>query len=305
MEPLGRGHPGWLKVYNERCEPKWNEKELAHKAAEAARSAHDKPRGHLIGEQEKEQPKQTEKLLGKPIASGKISATLATLKTDLSSSYTHAHAYMLSTATRKESEINVANVAKRPKTTDATTKIQFDTPQMADPSLARGGQATPEQPDTERIASFLKEVIIREDGALCAFHYLFDRYRKWRATYGLLATQFDQAQFAAEMQLLAFYAEVIRTPADQVSAGSPVIQAYEQDGEGRVKLRICDKAAAGAQLAKMCGWNESDQVRLSGTDSLSAYLLELRAQPIGDGPILPLERHALSLGNGENSEESL
>jgi hypothetical protein len=71
---------------------------------------------------------------------------------------------------------------------------------MADPSLARGGQATPEQPDTERIASFLKEVIIREDGALCAFHYLFDRYRKWRATYGLLATQFDQAQFAAEMQ---------------------------------------------------------------------------------------------------------
>ena len=73
----------WLKVYNERCEPKWNDKELAHKAAEAARSAHNKPRGHLIGEQKKEQPKQSEKLLGKPIASGKISATLATLKIDL------------------------------------------------------------------------------------------------------------------------------------------------------------------------------------------------------------------------------
>jgi hypothetical protein len=62
---------------------------IAHKAAEAAKSVHDKPRGHLIGEQEKEQPKQTEKFLGKPIASGKISATLAMLKTDLSSSYTH------------------------------------------------------------------------------------------------------------------------------------------------------------------------------------------------------------------------
>ena len=81
----------WLKVYNERCEPKWNDKELAHKAADAARSTHDKPRGHLIGEQEKEQPKQTEKLLGKPIASGKISATLATLKTDLLSSYREAY----------------------------------------------------------------------------------------------------------------------------------------------------------------------------------------------------------------------
>ena len=53
-------------------------------------------------------------------------------------------------------------------------------------------------------------------------------------------------------ELLAFYAEVIRTPADQVPAGSPVIQAYEQDGEGRVKVRVCDKVAAGAALARMC-----------------------------------------------------
>ena len=51
-------------------------------------------------------------------------------------------------------------------------------------------------------------------------------------------------------ELLAFYAEVIRTPADQVPPGSPVIQTYEQDGEGHVKLRICDKAAAGAALVK-------------------------------------------------------
>jgi hypothetical protein len=52
-------------------------------------------------------------------------------------------------------------------------------------------------------------------------------------------------------ELLDFYAEVIRTPADSIPAGSPVIQAYEQDGEGRVKLRICDKVTAGAQLQKM------------------------------------------------------
>jgi hypothetical protein len=54
--------------------------------------------------------------------------------------------------------------------------------------------------DKERIDWFLEEAIIHEDGALCAFHYLFDCYRKWRASYGLLATQLDQAQFAAEMQ---------------------------------------------------------------------------------------------------------
>ena len=29
---------------------------------------------------------------------------------------------------------------------------------------------------------------------------LFDRYRKWRASYGLLVTELDQTQFAAQMQ---------------------------------------------------------------------------------------------------------
>jgi hypothetical protein len=190
----------WLKIYNQRCKPKWNEKELAHKAASAARVAHDKPRGHLIGQRQRALAKQTRQLTETPIATGQISATLATLKYHLPSSYREVYTHSVFPIPRKESEINVANVAKTPKTTDATAKTESETPQMADPSLARGDQATPEQPDTERIALFLEEVIIHEDGALCSFHYLFDRYRKWRASYGLLATQFDQAQFAAEMQ---------------------------------------------------------------------------------------------------------
>jgi predicted RNA-binding Zn ribbon-like protein len=105
-------------------------------------------------------------------------------------------------------------------------------------------------------------------------------------------------------ELMAFYSQVILTPADQVPVGSPVIQAYEMTESGP-KIRLADKIAAGAQLSKMTGWNEPEQVRLSGTDSLSRYLLELRAQPIGGRAILPLERHALFLGNGENSEEGL
>ena len=44
-------------------------------------------------------------------------------------------------------------------------------------------------------------------------------------------------------ELLTFYADVIRTPADQVPAGSPVIQAYEMTESGP-KIRICDKSAA-------------------------------------------------------------
>jgi hypothetical protein len=104
-------------------------------------------------------------------------------------------------------------------------------------------------------------------------------------------------------ELLAFYAEVIRTPADQVPAGSPVIQAYEQDGEG-VKVRVCDKVAAGAALARMCNWNSAERLEI-GVNTLTGYLRELRAQPFGGGSVLPLERAVLPLESGSNGEGSL
>jgi hypothetical protein len=84
-------------------------------------------------------------------------------------------------------------------------------------------------------------------------------------------------------ELMAFYATVIRTPADQVPPGSPVIQAYEETPEGGRKIRIVDKAAAGQALARMCGWNEPEQVNLGLANTLTTYLAELRAQRIGDG----------------------
>ena len=100
-------------------------------------------------------------------------------------------------------------------------------------------------------------------------------------------------------ELLDFYAEVLRTPADSVPAGSPIIQAYEQDGEGRVKLRICDKVTAGAQLQKMCGWNEPEKLELS-SDTLSHYLLELGKQPFFGGPVIDLENGSpAELENGQ------
>ena len=79
-------------------------------------------------------------------------------------------------------------------------------------------------------------------------------------------------------ELLGFYAEVIRTPADKVPPGSPVIQAFEENGNGR-KIRIVDKAAAGTALAKMCGWDQPTKIVVS-TDPLLAYLREIRAMSI-------------------------
>ena len=104
-------------------------------------------------------------------------------------------------------------------------------------------------------------------------------------------------------ELLTFYADVIRTPADQVPTGSPVIQAYEETPEGGRKVRLCDKVQAGAALARMCGYNEPEQLRLSSGNSLTNYLLELRSQSLFGGPVLSLEQPALPVRNEENAEE--
>ena len=50
----------------------------------------------------------------------------------------------------------------------------------------------------------------------------------------------------------------------------------------------------------MTGWNEPDRIKLSTDDSLSAYLLELRAKLIS-GTVLPFEHQPLHLENGEIS----
>lgn len=44
----------YLQAYNQRCEPPWSEKELAHKINSAQKAMHDQPRGHLRGAQQVE-----------------------------------------------------------------------------------------------------------------------------------------------------------------------------------------------------------------------------------------------------------
>ena len=101
-------------------------------------------------------------------------------------------------------------------------------------------------------------------------------------------------------EALKWLTDLIQTPIGSVGKDSPLVQAYEEDSEGNVKVRLADKIAGMQTLCRMTGWNEPEKIRVSGEDSLSAYLLELRSQPIG-WPILPLERHQLSLENGEKS----
>jgi hypothetical protein len=40
----------WLRIYNQRCQPRWTSEELQHKIDDAVHADHGKARGHLIGE---------------------------------------------------------------------------------------------------------------------------------------------------------------------------------------------------------------------------------------------------------------
>jgi hypothetical protein len=104
-------------------------------------------------------------------------------------------------------------------------------------------------------------------------------------------------------EALRWLADLIRTPIGSVGKDSALVQAYEEDSAGNVKVRLVDKIAGLQTLCRMTGWNEPDRIKLSTDDSLSAYLLELRAKPIG-GTVIPFEQKLLHLDNGKRGEEN-
>ena len=106
-------------------------------------------------------------------------------------------------------------------------------------------------------------------------------------------------------EALRWLADLIRTPIGSVGKDSALVQAYEEDSAGNVRVRLADKIAGMQTLCRMTGWNEPEQVRLSSGNSLTAYLLELRSQPLSGGSALPIERPVLPLQNGENRETPL
>jgi phage terminase small subunit len=102
-----------------------------------------------------------------------------------------------------------------------------------------------------------------------------------------------KALFATEMkreELAGYYAAVIKTPVGEVNEHHPLAQAVEITDKG-TKVRLPDKNVAAAQLARLVGWDQPSKIALSGDDTLTSYLLSLRATPIG-GTVLELEEGA-------------
>jgi hypothetical protein len=107
-------------------------------------------------------------------------------------------------------------------------------------------------------------------------------------------------------EALRWLAALIRAPAGSVGKDSPLVQSYEEDSEGNVKVRLADKIAGLQTLCKMVGWNKPERVELGASDTLHAYILELRARPIGTDvielePTQQLETASVKLENGQRN----
>ncbi len=55
--------------------------------------------------------------------------------------------------------------------------------------------AAPAQPESA-VRDFIEEIIIREPGAFCAFHYMFAQYCRWCRRYRLLPSRLTAVTFA-------------------------------------------------------------------------------------------------------------
>ena len=125
--------------------------------------------------------------------------------------------------------------------------------------------------------------------------YEWERARGVKERIAELRAENERKSQMTRAELMAFYAACVRTPADLVERGSPVIQAYEETPEGGRKIRIVDKAAAGQALARMCAWNKPEKFEIGAADSLKNYLMALRSQSFFGGSGSPPEQRAVSL----------
>jgi Terminase small subunit len=115
----------------------------------------------------------------------------------------------------------------------------------------------------------------------------------------------DKKATLSREQMLAWLTRVITTGAGSVIPTDSLCQAHKHtagDGWEADEIRLPDKLAAATQLAKMCDWNSPERVELRA-DTLSKYLLELRARPFMSEGVFELEQPAALLKNA-NSEES-
>ena len=202
----------WLKVYNERCEPKWSEKELAHKAASAAKAEHKKPRGHFLNPLIEEQRTESDWTLpNKPIASGKImdfpaqvtenegilkSTMLTTLNSDLRAC---THVCARAPAHAWDSGINVVNIVK---SVASPTVTPLDPENNVVNVVKSDEQLTPGQlAEAQRIAQELAK--LHKAGALkCAGDAQFYAHLLHRFGGEFIVSKITQPSRASETRIL-------------------------------------------------------------------------------------------------------
>ena len=164
--------------FNARCDPPWSEKDLDHKLDDATKLArHSKPRGYLLGERGPATPPQS-----KPVV----------MAFDVDTSEP------LPGEKRQPQPTADATPLPLPQPPELVSQLHGHLPQVEAKSAQAPQNSIGAVP--EAVDHFVEEIVILEDGALCAFHHLFARYRKWRVSYGLLATRFSEEQFALAIQ---------------------------------------------------------------------------------------------------------
>ena len=118
----------WMEIYNSTCCPPWKPRELRHKVQQAEKTAHTKPRGHLLGDGEK----------GRPVAAKLVPVSLTprkwrfgTVGTVFPEPYanmcarTHAHMSVYRTSKQPSQPSQVENAPSTVQTTGPQPSVAF------------------------------------------------------------------------------------------------------------------------------------------------------------------------------------
>ena len=121
----------WLRVFNMRCQPPWDEYRLAYKARAAANASYEKPRGYLLDGASIVKPivLRNQKRCDTPIMSSKVRATDVTDTTAKSKLSRIVYTVSLepsreSRPSRNRLKSDVVSVAYLQAATDATAKSE-------------------------------------------------------------------------------------------------------------------------------------------------------------------------------------
>lgn len=88
----------------------------------------------------------------------------------------------------------------------------------------------------------------------------------------------------AAIELLA---EIATTPAGAINKHHRLCESFKDTG-GVSEIKMPSKIAALQELGRILGWHAADKIQVSADDSLGAYIVSLRARPIG-GEVIELE----------------